>query len=119
MMEGGSAGSARRAIDARRRIFERDAFRCVYCGLVFEEVELTLDHVEPRMRGGDRSGGNLVTCCVACNREKEGEPAWSFLARRPELRENFLRHATHVWPRLRRAIEQAARINNRKVRPKL
>jgi hypothetical protein len=70
---------------------------------------LTLDHVEPRVKGGDASEGNLVTCCRACNRAKGGEAAWSFLARHPELRANFLANASAVWPRLRRAVEEAAR----------
>lgn len=92
----------------RDRIFRRDDFRCVYCGQVFPPEELTLDHVQPRMRNGDMSEGNLVSACRACNTAKGGQPAWAYLAgRRPE-RENFLRYATGVWPRLRRAIEEAA-----------
>jgi hypothetical protein len=78
--------------------------------------ELTLDHVEPRMRGGDHSEGNLVTCCRVCNAAKAGEAAWSFLSRNAEARARFLaaasecdtRHARAVWPRLLRAIEEAA-----------
>lgn len=92
----------------RQRIFERDGFRCAYCDAVFPAEHLTVDHVEPRMRGGDGSDGNLVTCCVACNAEKGGQAAWRYLATRPEQRANFLRNAVHVWPRLRRAIEEAA-----------
>jgi 5-methylcytosine-specific restriction endonuclease McrA len=89
-------------------VLRRDGFRCVYCGEVFPPDQLTLDHVQPRVRGGDGSDGNLVACCRACNTAKGGEPAWAFLARRPELRANFLRYATGVWPRLRRAVEDAA-----------
>jgi hypothetical protein len=92
----------------RDRIFRRDDFRCVYCGGSFPVADLTIDHVEPRRKGGDRSAGNLVTCCKRCNTAKGGEPAWSFLARNPDLRANFLARANGVWPRLRRAIEQAA-----------
>jgi hypothetical protein len=93
----------------RRRIFERDGFRCVYCAGVFPPEQLSLDHVQPRMRGGDNSEGNLVTACRADNTRKGSRPAWSFLADLPAERGNFLRYATHVWPRHRRAIEQAAR----------
>jgi len=71
------------------------------------------------MRGGDRSEGNLVTACSTCNVQKAGEPAWSWLARHPEARENFLTYAVHVWPRLIRAIREAAELNNRMRRPKL
>lgn len=75
---------------------------------MFPEADLTLDHVQPRVRGGDHSDGNLVACCRACNTAKGGEAAWAFLAPRPDLRANFLRYATGVWPRLRRAVEEAA-----------
>ena len=96
-------------LTARERIFRRDAFRCVYCAEVFPGEQLTLDHVEPKMRGGDRSGGNLVTACRACNTKKGSRPAWAYLAEEPLARENFLRYGTAVWPRLRRAVEEAAR----------
>ncbi len=92
----------------RDRIFRRDAFRCVYCGEVFPSEDLTLDHVQPRMRGGDVSDGNLVTACRACNTAKGGQSAWAFLAGRRQQRENFLTYATSVWARHRRAIEEAA-----------
>ncbi|MDQ3521454.1 MAG: HNH endonuclease [Gemmatimonadota bacterium] len=93
----------------RDRIFRREGMRCVYCGNIFPAEQLTLDHVEPRMRGGDNSDGNLVTACRGCNGRKGGAPAWAFLAENPEDRANFLRLATGVWPRLRRAVEEAAR----------
>jgi hypothetical protein len=93
----------------REEIFRRDGSRCVYCGNVFPPEQLSLDHVEPRMRGGDNSAGNLVTACRACNARKAGAPAWAFLAANPDERANFLRLATGVWPRLRRAVEEAAR----------
>lgn len=108
-----NASAARR----RERILRRDRYHCVYCGGGFAAADLTLDHVEPRMRGGDASEGNLVACCRECNRQKAGRPAWSFLAERPDVRETFLRavehsdtrHAAPVWNRLLRAIEEAAR----------
>ena len=98
----------RGAAGRRERIFRRDGFRCAYCGATGPAVELTLDHVEPRVKGGDASPGNLVTCCRRCNVLKAGQPAWAFLADRPDLRAHFLENATAVWPRLRRAIEEAA-----------
>lgn len=100
----------------RERILQRDGYRCVYCGSPFPAADLTLDHVEPRMRGGDDSEGNLVACCRECNRLKGGRAAWSFLAQRPDLRANFeaavagcdTRQARPVWDRLLRAVRQAA-----------
>jgi 5-methylcytosine-specific restriction endonuclease McrA len=88
----------------RERIFERDAHRCVYCGQTFEADELTVDHVQPRVRGGDRSAGNLVTACKACNTLKGHARLATFLAANPLARENFFRLARHVWPRHLRAV---------------
>ncbi|HEX2077710.1 MAG TPA: HNH endonuclease [Longimicrobium sp.] len=96
-------------IPLRDRIFRRDGHRCVYCGTVFPAEQLSLDHVQPRMRGGDNSEGNLVTACHACNTRKGSLPAWAFLAELPEERENFLRYATAVWSRHLRAIQEAVR----------
>jgi hypothetical protein len=108
--------SAAESAPRRDRIFRRDGFRCVYCGEELPAEWLTLDHVEPRMRGGDTSEGNLVTSCRTCNAAKAGEPAWSYLARHADVRTRFLaavaasdtRYARPVWPRLLRAIEEAA-----------
>lgn len=69
-----------------------------------------MDHVEPRVKGGDNSRGNLVTACTECNRTKGPLPAWDFLSGRPEARAAFLARATYVWPRLREAVIEAARL---------
>jgi 5-methylcytosine-specific restriction endonuclease McrA len=54
----------------RLRIYMRDKFRCQYCGDKKAAVELTLDHILPRSRGGDNSPLNIVTACVGCNTRK-------------------------------------------------
>ncbi len=90
----------------RSGIYARDEFRCVYCGLQFPEDELTLDHVQPRVRGGDRSEGNLVTACRGCNTLKGQKRLSLFLYENPSARENFGRLAVHVWPRHRRLLEE-------------
>ena len=95
------------------RVLARYAGRCVYCGGQFPDEELTIDHVEPVRIGGDQSEGNLVTSCRTCNREKGGEAAWRYLARNPGKRETFLSLATGIWPRLRRAIVEAAEKDRR------
>ncbi|MDB4878371.1 MAG: hypothetical protein JWM41_4817 [Gemmatimonadetes bacterium] len=88
----------------RNGIFERDEFRCVYCGEHFAADELTLDHVQPRVRGGDRSEGNLVTACKACNTLKGQRRLSAFLHEQPVARENFFLHARYVWPRLLKLV---------------
>jgi len=90
----------------RNGIYGRDGFRCVYCGLEFPEDELTLDHVEPRVRGGDRSEGNLVTACRGCNTLKGQKRLSVFLHENPSARTNFARLAIHVWPRHMRILAE-------------
>ena len=99
----------------RERILRRDGYRCVYCGEVFPPEELTLDHVQPKMRGGDQSEGNLVTACRACNAQKGAAPAWSYLAQRPDQLGNFLTYARWIWPRHERAIrEEVEKVERRR-----
>jgi len=70
----------------RRNIYARDANRCQYCGTRFSTRDLTLDHVVPRVQGGENSWTNLVCACVRCNARKGGrtpEGASMRLIRRP------------------------------------
>ena len=57
----------------RAAIYERDGYRCVYCG---GEAEL-LDHVLPRPKGSNYSS-NLVSCCYSCNTAKGDRSAVEF-----------------------------------------
>ncbi|HEY0777367.1 MAG TPA: HNH endonuclease [Gemmatirosa sp.] len=93
----------------REEVFARDGHRCVYCGGEFPVEQLSVDHVQPRVKGGDRSGGNLVTACGACNTRKGHRSVAEFLTADPDARRNFLRLARHVWPRHLRALEDAIR----------
>ena len=93
----------------RSDIFARDNWRCVYCGNVFDAADLTVDHVQPRVRRGDQSGGNLVTACRVCNTRKGSLRLGEFLIRDATARDNFFRYAIAVWPRHLRALEQELR----------
>lgn len=94
----------------RHDVFVRDEFRCVYCGGVFPVDDLTVDHVQPQMRGGDGSGGNVVTACRACNTAKGGRRLGTYLADHPDARRNFFQFARYVWPRHVSAVaEELAR----------
>lgn len=54
----------------RKNIFDRDHFHCQYCGKLFKESKLNLDHVIPRHHGGRTSWENVVTSCIRCNSRK-------------------------------------------------
>ena len=70
----------------RRNIYARDSNRCQYCGKHFATRELTIDHVVPRVQGGEHTWKNLVCACVPCNTRKGGRTpsqAHMKLIRRP------------------------------------
>lgn len=54
----------------RKYIYERDHYRCVYCG---SSDELQIDHKIPRKYGGSDNIENLVTACRSCNLEKSAK----------------------------------------------
>ena len=79
----------------------------MYCGEQFLPEFLTVDHVQPKMRGGDRSGGNLVTACGGCNARKGGLRLADFLRADEVAQRNFLALAApHVWPRILRTVRE-------------
>jgi 5-methylcytosine-specific restriction endonuclease McrA len=57
---------------SRQNIYIRDNYKCQYCGSKLPPTELTWDHILPRARGGKTEWGNIVTCCIDCNRRKGG-----------------------------------------------
>lgn len=55
----------------RISIFERDKFKCIYCGLGAKDgAILNVDHIFPVSKGGSNEPHNLQTLCRACNNGK-------------------------------------------------
>lgn len=63
------AAEMRRKIPAarRRRVFERDTYRCCVCQ---SWMALVIDHILPVSLGGGSEEENLQTLCADCNRAK-------------------------------------------------
>ena len=93
---------------SRQSIFERDKFRCAYCGDRFKKSELTIDHIDPKSRGGIKSWRNSISACSKCNALKANrtpkeagmpllfeptEPSWyqqiKSLSERPNLKPSW------------------------------
>lgn len=53
--------------DLRWRIFQRDGFKCQYCGA---QSHLSIDHIVAESRGGTLDESNLLTACGSCNSAK-------------------------------------------------
>ena len=90
----------------RAEIFARDDYRCVYCGTVAASELLSIDHVQPRVKGGDHSGGNVVTACIPCNTAKGARSLVQYLMDTPDARRNFFEFARYVWPRHMQAVRE-------------
>ena len=58
--------------EERRSLRQRFGFRCGYCGVTERDVgsELTVDHFQPRSRGGSDDRENWVYSCHPCNEFK-------------------------------------------------
>ena len=55
---------------SRLNVYQRDGYRCQYCGSKFAVASLSYDHVVPRSAGGRTDWGNIVTACKPCNTRK-------------------------------------------------
>ncbi len=56
----------------RNNVFLRDHHTCQYCGQKPPVSQLTLDHVNPVVKGGAKTWQNIVTACRPCNLKKGG-----------------------------------------------
>jgi 5-methylcytosine-specific restriction endonuclease McrA len=54
----------------RRKVLERDRWKCVKCGKGRPEVQLVLDHIKPVAAWGPTKFWNLRTLCSGCNLKK-------------------------------------------------
>jgi len=64
----------------RKNIYWRDKYTCQYCSGQFKYKQLSLDHVIPKSKGGNRGWLNLVTCCHRCNQKKGNKtPSEAFM----------------------------------------
>jgi len=57
---------------SRQNIYARDHYTCQYCGKKPPQIELSLDHVIPKVLGGKTLWDNIVACCLQCNHKKGG-----------------------------------------------
>ena len=89
----------------RREVFARDNYTCQYCGVV--GAQLTVDHVNPRSRGGQTSWENVVCSCRSCNARKGDRlphEAGMMLLRVPRKPRFF--HPEAMNPRLSMGVQQ-------------
>jgi hypothetical protein len=59
-------------VDIRMQVRERAMFACEFCGVTESDVggQLTIDHFQPKTKGGSDNYENLIYCCTCCNQYK-------------------------------------------------
>jgi hypothetical protein len=65
--------SRRLSTQLRFRIYQRDGFRCQYCGVPATDAPLHIDHIQPVRAGGSDDTNNLTLACDDCNFGKGGD----------------------------------------------
>ncbi len=73
-----------------RGVFRRDNFLCQYCNKALTNATATIDHIIPKVRGGEYSWKNCVTACFECNnfkKDKSLEQANMKLINKPRIPE--------------------------------
>lgn len=58
-------------------ILSRCNNRCIYCHI--QSDKLTMDHLDPLMRGGKHAIENVAPACRSCNSKKQNTPYWDFV----------------------------------------
>lgn len=58
--------------EIRVQVRRRASFACEFCGVSETDTggELTLDHYQPKAKGGSDTLDNLLYCCARCNQYK-------------------------------------------------
>jgi len=54
-------------------LLKRDNYECQYCGEHLNRGTVTMDHIYPESRGGQRTWKNIVAACKTCNNKKDSK----------------------------------------------
>lgn len=54
----------------QQKIWKADGFKCMYCGAIFGDVQMTVDHFIPLEMGGVNNTSNYISACRRCNKNK-------------------------------------------------
>lgn len=79
----------------KKVLFNRDDWRCQYCGADLTWSSIEVEHVMPVSRGGSTSWTNCVAACRPCNKRKRNmtpEEAGMPLAKKPAVPSSL-----HFW----------------------
>jgi 5-methylcytosine-specific restriction endonuclease McrA len=79
----------------REQILKGWDYKCAYCREPLGKSG-TLDHVRPKVKGGETLVTNLVACCFSCNSKKSSSD-WAAWFREQDFWEPHLEDAVKWW----------------------
>lgn len=79
----------------RDQILKGWDYKCAYCREALGKSG-TLDHVRPKVKGGETTVTNLVACCFSCN-SKKSSSEWALWFRQQDFWEPHLEDAIRWW----------------------
>jgi 5-methylcytosine-specific restriction endonuclease McrA len=89
--------------ESRLAIYLRDSFRCLVCCRDLHDADprdITLDHITPKVDGGNNKPENLYTCCRTCNCSRQDQPLARFVG--PETRADIRRNTKRSMTKYRK-----------------
>jgi 5-methylcytosine-specific restriction endonuclease McrA len=89
--------------ETREYLLEKWNRKCSYCGI--ENIQLQIEHIVPRAKGGSDRISNLCLACDSCNKKKGNLDIEIFLAKKPDLLKRILSQA-------KRPLKDAAAVNS-------
>ncbi len=89
--------------EVREYLLEKWDRKCAYCGA--ENVQLQVEHIQPKSKGGTNRISNLCLACEPCNIKKGTKDIKKFLAKKPDIFKRILAQA-------KRTLKDAAAVNS-------
>lgn len=95
-------------------VFERDNFRCAYCGKTSYEdgVKLIVEHIFPRSKGGTNDNHNVITACNDCNsRKKDKVMDWNIILTLWQVVDERNKRNNIAWDEIKSEFDKKYKIN--------
>jgi len=77
--------------ECREYLLEKWNRQCAYCGI--KDVQLEIEHIQPKSKGGSNRISNLSLACHKCNQRKGKKDIKDFLKDKPDILNRVLKQA--------------------------
>ena len=77
--------------EVREYLLNKFNRQCAYCGA--KDIQLEIEHIKPRSKGGSDRVSNLTLACHSCNQRKGNQDIQDFLKGKPDVLKRVLAQA--------------------------